>query len=117
MNSLFHKSIQPCDKYGTKHDCFACHEAWCADKQGVNAIALELDKLGVECSVWQSGGFVMVGRVPTNTGVILFNDEGASFYTQEQDANGDEGTEGILTFGIEDAQFKAKAIQQTLSKY
>ena len=59
---MFHKSVTPCEQYGTQHSCYACQATH--NSQGhINDIANALEGLGVGCFIDQTGGMTMVGTV------------------------------------------------------
>jgi hypothetical protein len=93
--------------------CYTCQEALASEEQGTSQIAQGLQDLGINASVWQSGGFTMC--VYLNTGgdsYLLANDEGFSFYK-------DEDCEGWAHYSFKESENtsekKAEAIRQTLA--
>ena len=97
-----------------KGGCYQCQMALASDDQGVNQISEELEKLGIPNEIHQTGGFTMCVYIKTGKESYIYaNDEGFSFYDDEED----EGLDNYHQFddyGLKTAEEKAKAIQGTM---
>lgn len=101
LTYMWHKSIRPCDLWGTAHVCLLC--AMAANSAGaINDIAIALENNGVNCFVDQTGGLVMVGVVEHNGGTYLFNDGLVSFkpfpYRDDSDDANDYDMDILLEY-------------------
>jgi hypothetical protein len=57
--------------------CYTCQEASASDSQGTTTLALELQALGIDCAVHQTGGFTMCVYIKTgDESYVYANDEG-----------------------------------------
>jgi hypothetical protein len=92
--------------------CYTCQEASASDSQGTTTLALELQALGIDCAVHQTGGFTMCVYIKTgDESYVYANDEGFSFYK-------DENCDGWANYFFKEEEkapsLKAKAIQQSM---
>lgn len=72
-----------------KINCYTCQASLASEEQGTSQIAEALLVLGVPCEVHQTGGFTMCVYIRTGeTSWMYANEEGFSFYKNEEDYEG-----------------------------
>lgn len=91
-DTVWHSSIEPCPQYGREHgNCRRCADAWHADTQRMNTLALALQEAGYLVTVTNLGGGCMgvCANLPSG-GFMLATTETADMIGRYDDPQAEE---------------------------